>query len=81
MLEYYRRGGVLVDYEVNDWFEQPVGEWRVQVVSSAVDPEAVSDETLRQAVRESSELTMTVERFTRLLESGALPSRSELPLS
>ncbi len=79
-LEYYRRGDILIDYEVEDWLHQPVEEWTATVHAAGVSPDAVLDTSLREAVQENDEVTMSVAQLSHLLEEGAIPSRHELSL-
>ena len=80
-LEYYRRGGVLVDYEVEDWLYQPVGEWSVDLSSAAVDPGALSNTSLREKMIDQSVVTMSLDQMRALLKMGAIPSPDAVSLS
>ena len=80
ILERYRRGGVLAHFETDQWFLQPVGQWRVALISGAVDAALVPDASLRASLQEQTTASCTVKMFSRLRDDGAVPSHEAMPL-
>jgi hypothetical protein len=79
-LEHYRRGGVLADYEVDDWFSAPVDEWAVTLISGAVDDASVPDASRRAALRQETTVRLDVGTLAQLRAAGAIPAPSALSL-
>jgi hypothetical protein len=78
VLEQYRRAGILAHYSVPDWFSDPVGEWIVEVTSTAVDADALSDQTFRDRVQSETTIRCTVGTLSNLRRAGALPPARSL---
>ena len=77
-LESYRRGDVLAEYKVSDWFYQPVGEWTVRILSTSVRLEAVPDSNLRSTLQKKNSAQCEVSTLSTLRSVEAIPSRSAL---
>jgi hypothetical protein len=80
-LELYRRGGVLADFEVEDWFWQPVAEWTVHLKSEATSISKVPNERLAGRLGETSVLSCSVDDFSDLRSYHAVAGLSGLPLA
>lgn len=81
VLEYYRRAGILAGYTAEDWFDQPVGEWQVTLITAAVDLERVPHSDLREALRNRSVCELSLQQMRGLLNEGALPSVGAVSLN
>ncbi len=77
-LEHYRRAGVLAHYKVDHWFSQSVSEWRVVLISGAVDLDLVTDQTLRDDFQKHTTVRCPVHTFSLLRTGGAVPARGAL---
>lgn len=79
-LEQYRRAGVIRDYELDDWYWQPVANWSVTVNTGTVDVARVSDVRLATMVRTDDVAKCPVDAFTALRTDGAVPPLHALPV-
>jgi len=81
VLEYYRRAGVLAGYTADDWFDQPVGEWQVTLITAAADLQRIPHSDLREALRNRSVCELPLQQMRGLLKEGALPSVDAVSLN
>jgi photoactive yellow protein len=77
-LDIDRRAGVLAQYETDDWFSQPVGEWSVTLISGIVDLDRVADDALREVLRAETVVTCNAATLSELRAEGAVPNRTSL---
>ena len=79
-LEAYRRAGVLVDYDIPNWFFQPTEKWLVTLQTAAVRDDAVPDAGLTKTLRTQTTLDCPAGVLSALRAAGALPSLWDLSL-
>lgn len=80
MLEHYRRGGVLAQYDVLNWFLQPVEHWRTTLITRAVRIHSVPDHALKRDLRQTDVLQCRMAVLSTLRAAQAVPPLRALPL-
>jgi len=80
-LEYYRRAGLVVDYDVPNWFYQPVSEWTAALVGDRIPLSSLPDGGIKRRFREQAIVECGVTTLASLQESGIIPPLSALSLA
>ena len=79
-LEYYDRADVLTDYQVPNWFYQPVDEWTAVLITDAVQTEQIPDSAMKPKIQEQDVLNCEMTLLSTLRAAGAVPSIHGLSL-
>jgi hypothetical protein len=77
-LEYYRRAGLVVDYDVPNWFYQPVGEWTAALVTGRLQFASQPDGAPENRFRNQDVVKCDVTTLASLQASGVIPPLSAL---
>jgi hypothetical protein len=80
-LEFYRQAGTVEAVEIEDWFRQPVEDWRVELVRDAVHLSKASQKPLVRKLTESRTVSCPVDTFSELRSRSAVPALTELDLT
>lgn len=78
-LERYRRGGVLAEYDSEDWFSASSDRWSVLIKPGSVSIGKVDSPSLRDTLETDQPVEITTDELARLSRQRAIPRQSNLP--
>lgn len=79
-LEYLRRAGVLSDYDVPNWFYQPVDEWTAALVTEDVQLKTIPDGEMKRKLQEQDVVQCRMTTLSTLQGAGIIPPLPALSL-
>jgi hypothetical protein len=79
-LEYLHRTQVLADYDVPDWFYQPVDEWTARVLTEKVDVASAPNGQVKEQLRNERIVECRMPLLSSLQTAGVIPSLPQLQL-
>lgn len=79
-LECLRRAGVLSDYDVPNWFYQPVDEWTATLITETVQLETIPDGEMRRKLQEQTAVECRMTTLSTLQGAGIVPPLPALSL-
>lgn len=79
-LECLRRAGVLSDYDVPNWFYQPVDEWTATLVTEDVQLDTIPDGETKRQLQEQDVVQCRMTTLSTLQGAGIIPPLPALSL-